>query len=313
MSVEERRYALLKHTHDAASIGEQRPSIDVQTFTADGTWTKPDGARIVFVRVVGGGGGAGSGGVRALNNVNRGGGSGEGGFISERTYLASDLGSTESVVVGQGGLGGSAVGTAPSAGNGGTNGGTSNFAGVLSAQGGAAGGGGNGGAGGGGGHSNNAVYDATTLGGMAGATSNATGPASPSGEAWEQAFSSLVSVYMGCGGGGAGGGITNVNVLVTGGDGSSAEFSCGVQNVDATYRGLGGLAPTKGGNWGGTMGFGGGGGGGTAPSLTDNGVHGADGGFPGGGGGGGSAAVEGFISGFGGSGGNGVVVVLTYF
>ena len=42
-------------------------AMDVQTFTSTGagTWTKPNGAKFVYVVCVGGGGGGGAGGSRA--------------------------------------------------------------------------------------------------------------------------------------------------------------------------------------------------------------------------------------------------------
>ncbi len=69
---------------------------DTQIFTSNGTWTKPAGlssTALVYVQMWGGGGG-GSAGYYA--------GGGGGGYY-EFTVLASDLGATESVVVGTGG------------------------------------------------------------------------------------------------------------------------------------------------------------------------------------------------------------------
>ena len=72
-------------------------SLDVQTFTASGTWTKPAGAQFVYVEMIGGGGSGGKSGS------GDGGGGGGGGAWHTRWFDADDLGGTETVTVGAGG------------------------------------------------------------------------------------------------------------------------------------------------------------------------------------------------------------------
>jgi hypothetical protein len=86
-------------------------SVDVQTFTASGTWTKPIGAVSVAIRMSGGGAGGSFG---TTSGGGFGGGAGEG--IS--VVLAADyLGATETVTIGSGGTGGvgAGVGGTPAA------------------------------------------------------------------------------------------------------------------------------------------------------------------------------------------------------
>jgi hypothetical protein len=52
--------------------------VDIQSFTSDGTWTRPSGAVLVWVICIGGGGGGG-GGVRNTTGTNRASGGGGGG------------------------------------------------------------------------------------------------------------------------------------------------------------------------------------------------------------------------------------------
>lgn len=86
--------------------GSGVPATDVQVFTADGTWTKPDGAKSVNVVCVGGGQGGGGGDNYGAGGSANGGKGGDGGRYTERTIFADNLGPTVAVSVGTGGSGG---------------------------------------------------------------------------------------------------------------------------------------------------------------------------------------------------------------
>lgn len=77
--------------------------IDVQTFTASGTWTKPAGCTSVEVWAVGGGGG-GTGTLATAAGTGCCGDAGGGGALSYKR-ITSGLGATETVTVGAGGAG----------------------------------------------------------------------------------------------------------------------------------------------------------------------------------------------------------------
>ncbi|MBI1272907.1 MAG: hypothetical protein GC131_02335 [Alphaproteobacteria bacterium] len=113
-------------------------SVDTQTFTSSGTWTKPGSGSMTLIECIGGGGG----GARQSSGYAGGGG---GGGYSYRWIATSSLGSTETVTIGAGG-----TGQTTNNANGGV-GGTTTFGSWVSAYGG--GGGeseqGNGGGGGG--------------------------------------------------------------------------------------------------------------------------------------------------------------------
>jgi hypothetical protein len=114
-------------TNGAGSITIASSAVDVQTFNANGTWTKPSSGTMARIQVWGGGGGG-----SALVNGGDGVGGGGGGGYNELWTPLSTLASSVSVTVGTGGAAG------PS-GNGGT-GGPSSFGTLVYAYGGGGGG-----------------------------------------------------------------------------------------------------------------------------------------------------------------------------
>lgn len=126
-------------------------AVQVNTYTADATWTKPPNLLYAVVEVQGGGGGSGGTTTTAAGQVSHGGGGGGGGY-ARKMYSASALGGTEPVVVGTGG------GAGPASTSAGGTGGNSTFKSLI-------GGGGSGGFGGG------AATNNTAQGGAGGVSS----------------------------------------------------------------------------------------------------------------------------------------------
>lgn len=260
------------------------PLTRVDVFTSSGTWTKQTGTKSVEVFVIAGGGGGGGGTYDISNPWGIGGGGGQGGGLSSYTFLASVLGSTETVTVGTGGAGGAGRGGSGGSGTSGTVGGNSSFGTWLVATGGAAGTGT-----GGGGNGAGIGNIATGTNGAGGA--NSTNPGG------NGTATTTFAATGGGGGGGANGG--------TGGTG-------GARSAVATLAG--GAANTVGNSIVANQPIGGtGGGGGTSTGLSGTANPGGNGGTYGAGGGGGAGSGGTNTAGTGGTGGNGIVVVISYF
>ncbi len=286
---------------------------DVQAYKTPGTytWTKPAGAKAVFVYVIGGGGGGGSGASNAAASNKAGGGGGGPGGYTQTWMNADDVPSTVTVTVGAGGAGGAgrAAGVAGS-GNPGTSGGATTFGTYFRGAGGPNGTQGTlGGGGTGGGGTTIAlfnVYGLTTNGGGNGGFPGAFNGGDAS------AFQGAPAQ-----GGGGGGGMQTTAIASNGGRGGqkSAATSTNSGTAALVAGGTGGVGTTSTDALPGTncyaWGYGGTGGGGGFYRPTFNGGNGATGGAPGGGGGGGGAADTTNASGAGGAGGPGYCLVIT--
>jgi hypothetical protein len=271
--------------------------VDTKIYTSNDTWTKPTGAKLVHVFIVGGGGGGGSG-RRGDNATNAGGGGGGGGGGMWVGWVdPGQLGPTETVTIGAGGAGGGNRASNNSDGLGGTAGSQTSF-GTIAAPGGGNGAAGTSSAGGGGGGvggSDNVTFYGTVgtrgSGGTGGFTSNAS--------------ASLTRVFFPPGGGGGGGKASTTYYLGGAGGGvGTTTFSTAGKSATTNAAGTNGTASFQ------IIGVGASGG---SPGASGQGNIGGDG-FLGSGGGGGSACLnDAGGTNTGGAGGNGLVIVTTYF
>jgi hypothetical protein len=275
----------------AAKAGSAQ--MDVYTTVGTSTWTKPAGAKMVHVSVMSGGAGGGGGAKVASGTSCSGGGGGAGSGCVDLFLRASDLPSSVTVTVGNGGTAGAGA-SVIGAGSSGGPGGFSSFGTIVRAERGSGGSGGQVGAqasGGGGGQ----------FGGNNGGTTTNGGSGQSGGY-----------TNRGGAGGGSGGGVAASPAPLNGGTG-------GFGMTTLLAGGTAGTAGSAGGNGGNgnTTGIpslfnGSGGGGGGAGSGTTGGNGGAGAGYGTGGGGGGSTYGSG-AAGSGGVGAQGIVIVITYF
>jgi hypothetical protein len=289
------------HTHEPGA-GD---SADIQTFTSDGTWTKPAGARDVRVILFGGGGGGGGAVGSSAGTVRAGGGGGGGGARSDMSYMAADIPDSVAVTVGLGGVGRTGGGSGSDPTLVGDPGGATTFGSVLAAGGGL----------GGTSAKNAAAY--VGAGGVAASSYTHSYGSGGSGGASNQ-LGAVAGIRSGFGGSGGGGGgtVTAANAAGNGADGGATLLSSVVVRGGGGGGGTGGAAVASTG--GATPadstsltvngGSGGGGGGATTDGAGRNGGAGAVPGGAGGGGGGGTPTGGG-----GGAGGKGLAIVITYF
>jgi Repeat of unknown function (DUF5907) len=261
-------------------------AIDVQVFTADGTWTKPANFKFAEIMIIGGGGGGGSGRKGdTLTNRSGGGGGGAGAFF-KITLTDADLDATEAVVVGAGGTGGVSQTADATNGNPGTAGGASTFNGISAP-------GGNFGAGG---------TTSTAAGGAARYAIDLTHNLAPNLNS---------SMAGGTGQSGTGSAVTQRAIAIPGGGGGGAganTINGGGLGGDAGYIGAFGIAVLEG-----SVGFVGTGGNGASYAVGSGSNPGGNGFNYGSGGGGGSAGTSAIEnSGVGGNGAPGVVVIQSF-
>lgn len=289
----------------ATAVGSITTNILVDT--ANGTWTKPTGAKWVLVELCSAGGGGGSGPRLASGTASTGAGGGGGGICTQRWYSASDLGATEAYTIGAAGTAGAAISVNDTNGNAGGSGGNSTFKDltVYGAGGGSAGSNANSTGGQGGGVNAALALGATGGIGTAG-TAQAAGGAGGGGTPVATSVSKAGGAsYLSASGGGSGGGNTAAPVFQAGGDGGPT--ANGAALAGGTTAGAAGATAAQ------SISASGRGAGGGAASAVGAGGAGGAGQIPGGGGGGGGASLNGSNSGAGGVGGTGWIRATSFF
>lgn len=309
------------------------------TLTTSGgaaTYTPTVGAAKVDVFLVGGGGGGGGGALQASLAACSGGSGGGGGGANAATFAISAIGTSLTVTIGGGGSAGAAATSSTTAGGNGAGGGTTSFGTLLYANGSGGGAGGqlasnSGGGGSGGAYGTSPAGNGSSSAGGSAAWAGVAGGYGANGNAANSgSFNSGGSGAGGLNGGagpnggnadwstpnngasgaGAGGGISAINAVFSGGAGGFPQF--GVTQASGGAAGVTGSAGasfTSAKPYTQLAGAGGAGGG---SSLTAAGAGGAGGTF-GGGGGGGGCADNGGTAGAGGAGASGYAIIVESF
>lgn len=256
----------------------------IKEFLSSANFVMPPGYSAVAVDVIG----AGGGGAYGSNGFTRGAQGGAGGARDERTLPAPAAGTTVSVEVGAGGVGG-AAGVPPQ------KGGTSNFGNFSFAQGGNPGSSQSTGFGSRSVLGPSALTVTSTGGGLPQENPSYGGGGGPGGGNGAQSSGSPGLSSLRAGGGGGGGGATdgNGNLQGTGGRGGDSGTFDGSFGLGGSGGSFVGSGPAGSGSTGtaGANGRAGSGGGGGGYSNNGTGGTGGSGGFPGGGGGGGGNAA----------------------
>ena len=292
------------------------------------TFTKPPGYKSFDTELWGAGAGGGSGGKNNVGGATGGGGGG-GGAYKRKKFLASEVGTTETVTIGDGGLGGAAQATNGTAGNHGGDGGDTSFGSLSVAYGGGYG-------------TRGEVTGVTISGGGGGGGSLSSGSAGAGGSPRDGNTTNTTTVLSNAAFGGAYGPSTNGEIGAASGYGGASggmavsDYLVGIDGGSSVYGGAGGgggagnaASDNDGGDGGSQVGASAGGGAGgdasesTVPpdqtalglgggggyfrnSATQSNSAGAAGGIASGGGGGGAGLSAVFDSGEGGNGGDGL-------
>lgn len=267
--------------------------------TNSGTFTKDPLARFVDVMAFGQGGPGSSGQRRVTSQIRTGGGPGGPGAVIRQRFLASVLGSTETVTIPTDNAGGIAQSVNDTAGVAGTQGTPTTFGSWISAVAGLPGGTaalGSAQAGGG------SQLTQTNVGIPNAGTSSATTTSTP-------ALAAAGQVAAGSPGMGA----TAANVAAPTTAAPNGSCYSGTQTAGGTIASAGNPGGTGASVTDTDMQMGGGGGAGGWWATSTAGTAGGNGGAPGGGGGGGGASDNGSASGAGGNGGRGEVRIWQYF
>lgn len=315
---------MIGKTNAATIIGSGGSTAVLREYTSSATWNKPTGLKWAFVVCLGAGGGGGSGRRGAANSYRCGGAGGAGGQRVRRFIKGSQLGGSESIVIGSGGAGGIAIATDNTSGKNGSAGGDTSFGALVVAK----------------GSNINASGGGTVTSSNGGSVFNislAIPPNNNYAEVSQNGFSgsvgdavdnssSIINISAPLSGAG-GGGITSANAVGKGG----RYYSYKNINNATTLPPIGGqLSGDSGGNGINneimqiiieysetilTKGAGSGGGGGASGDAagTIAGGNGGNGGLYGAGGGGGGGSTNGANSGAGGDGAGGLCIVIEIY